>query len=76
MATLEMVPLRSMLPTGRMTLRHAVPVLNPIRPDDLMTRIDDVLAAQENTTTPKVGQAGAETARVDETPARKGGTAR
>jgi len=49
MVTLEMVPLRSTLPTGRVTLRHAVPAFNPVLPVDLMTRIEDVLAAQETT---------------------------
>jgi hypothetical protein len=76
MATLEMVPLRSSLPTGRLTLRHAVPVFNPARPDDLMTRIDDVLAAHETTATPKVGPDGTSVESVGETTARKGGSAR
>jgi hypothetical protein len=77
MATLEMVPLRSMLPTGRVTLRHSVPVLNPAQPEDLMRRIDEVLAAQETTTTPKVaGTAREIPAEQAETPARKGGQAR
>lgn len=76
MATLEMVPLRSTLPTGRVTLRHAVPVLNPARPDDLMSRIDDVLAAHETTATPKVAAGDEGTLTGVETAARKGGSAR
>lgn len=74
MVTLEMVPLRSTLPTGRLTLRHAVPTFNPVPPDeDLMTRIEDVLAAQETTTTPQVGTGACSEA---ETAAGKGGGAR
>lgn len=77
MATLAMVPLRSMLPTGRLTLRHAVPVLNPARPDDLMPAGEDVLAVHETTVTPKVDAgAGARLRSGSETVARKGGTAR
>lgn len=77
MATLEMVRLRSTLPTGRMTLRHAVPVLNPQQPEDLMTRIDEALAAYETTTTPKVAGTARQTpAESGETAARKGGQAR
>jgi hypothetical protein len=88
MVTLEMVPLRSTLPTGRVTLRHAVPAFNPVHPVDLMTRIEDVLAAQETTaheaaaqgaaepettTTPQVGTGEAP---QTETAAGKGGGAR
>lgn len=73
MVTLEMVPLRSTLPTGRVTLRHAVPAFNPVLPDDLMTRIEDVLAAHETTTTPQVGVGESPEA---ETTAGKGGGAR
>jgi hypothetical protein len=78
MVTLEMVPLRSTLPTGRVTLRHAVPAFNPVLPDDLMTRIEDVLAAHdtaahETTTTPQVGAGDSPEA---ETTAGKGGGAR
>lgn len=79
MVTLEMVPLRSTLPTGRVTLRHAVPAFNPVVPDDLsthdlMTRIEDVLAAHETITTPQVGPDGEEPAA--ETTVGKGGGAR
>jgi hypothetical protein len=74
MVTLEMVPLRSTLPTGRVTLRHAVPAFNPVLPDDLMTRIEDVLAAHETTTTPQVAPAG--DSPDAETAAGKGGGAR
>jgi hypothetical protein len=79
MVTLEMVPLRSTLPTGRVTLRHAVPPFNPVLPDDLMTgdlmtRIEDVLAAYETTTTPQVAPAGE--SPDAETAAGKGGGAR
>jgi hypothetical protein len=79
MVTLEMVPLRSTLPTGRVTLRHAMPAFNPVLPDDLMTRIEDVLAAHdtaahETTTTPQVGPDGEEPDA--ETTAGKGGGAR
>jgi hypothetical protein len=79
MVTLEMVPLRSTLPTGRLTLRHAVPTFNPVTSDDdLMARIEDVLAAQETaahetTTTPQVGAGEGPEA---ETTAGKGGGAR
>ena len=76
MATLEMVPLRSTLPTGRMTLRHPVPVFNPARPDDLMSRIDEVLAAHDSTTTPKVAPGDGNSRPGGETAARKGGSAR
>jgi len=65
MATLELVPLRSTLPTGRMTLRHSVPVFNPVF-DEL--RLDEDLL----TTTPQVAVEDAD----DETAARKGGEAR
>ncbi len=75
MVTLEMVPLRSTLPTGRVTLRHAVPAFNPVLPDDLMTRIEDVLAAHETTTTPQVGPTDAKASDA-ETAAGKGGGAR
>jgi hypothetical protein len=74
MVTLEMVPLRSTLPTGRVTLRHQVPAFNPVLPDDLMTRIEDVLAAHETTTTPQVGPEG--DSPEAETTAGKGGGAR
>lgn len=74
MVTLEMVPLRSTLPTGRVTLRHAVPAFNPVLPDDLMTRIEDVLAAHETTTT--TPQVGGDESPEAETTAGKGGGAR
>jgi hypothetical protein len=89
MVTLEMVPLRSTLPTGRVTLRHAMPAFNPVLPDDLMTRIEDVLTAHdtaahdtaaddagahETSTTPQVGPEGA--SPEVETTAGKGGGAR
>jgi hypothetical protein len=79
MVTLEMVPLRSKLPTGRVTLRHAVPAINPVVPDDLtthdlMTRIEDVLTAYETTTTPQVGPDGEQP--TVETTVGKGGGAR
>jgi hypothetical protein len=74
MVTLEMVPLRSTLPTGRVTLRHTVPAFNPVLPDDLMTRIEDVLAAHETTTTPQVGPEG--DSPEAETTVGKGGGAR
>jgi hypothetical protein len=85
MVTLEMVPLRATLPTGRVTLRHAMPAFNPAFPDDLtphdlMTRIEDVLAAHdtaapETSTTPQVGASGDSPAEA-ETTAGKGGGAR
>jgi hypothetical protein len=74
MATLEMVSLRAKLPTGRLTLRHAVPVLNPVRPEDLLGEIP---AASETTATPEVGAGTGTRQRAgSETVARKGGTAR
>jgi len=79
MVTLEMVPLRSTLPTGRVTLRHTVPAFNPVLPDDLMTRIEAVLAAHdaaahETITTPQVGPEGERPEA--ETTVGKGGGAR
>jgi hypothetical protein len=65
MATLELVPLRSMLPTGRMTLRHSVPAFNPVVLD--VTFEDDTM-----TTTPQVVVENED----GETTARKGGEAR
>ena len=62
MATLELVPLRSTLPTGRMTLRHSIPAFNPVVLD--LTFEDDTM-----TTTPQVVES-------DETTAGKGGEAR
>jgi hypothetical protein len=63
MATLELVPLRSMLPTGRMTLRHSIPVFNPV--------VEPALDEDIVTTTPQVAENG-----DGETAARKGGEAR
>lgn len=65
MATLELVPLRSALPTGRMTLRHSIPAFNPVVLDALA--LDD----ETLTTTPQVAVNG-----DGETAARKGGEAR
>jgi hypothetical protein len=64
MATLELVPLRSALPTGRLTLRHAVPAFNPVFVE---------LPLEEGliTTTPQVAENG-----DGETAAGKGGEAR
>ena len=64
MATLELVPLRSTLPTGRMTLRHAIPAFNPVVLD--IAAYDDL-----QTTTPQVAESS-----DGETAARKGGEAR
>ena len=64
MATLELVPLRSTLPTGRMTLRHSIPAFNPVVLD--LTFEDDTM-----TTTPQVVEN-----EDGETAARKGGEAR
>jgi len=70
MATLEMVHLRSTMPySGRVTLRHSVPIIMPAGSVDL--RVD---AGTETSTTPQV-DARPQTAD-GETPARKGGEAR
>jgi hypothetical protein len=70
MATLEMVPLRSMLPfAGRVTLRHAVPTITPVGALDLQVH---GAPAPETTTAPKV----AVRPEDGETAARKGGEAR
>ena len=70
MATLEMVHLRSTMPySGRVTLRHSVPIIMPAGAVDL--RVD---AGTETSTTPQV-DARPQTAD-GETPARKGGEAR
>jgi hypothetical protein len=70
MSTLTMVPLRSSLPTGRVTLRRTQPAFNSVRPDDLA-------ALHETTTTPKVGSENGAARRTEsETAVRKGGTAR
>jgi hypothetical protein len=77
MATLEMVPLRSKMPTGRMTLRHVSPVINPVAPLDLIAEnfLDDDSSrgTRESSTTPKVARADD---GAGETTARKGGEAR
>ena len=65
MATLELVPLRSTLPTGRMTLRHSIPAFNPVFVD--LPADEDLL-----TTTPQVADGNG----AGETTARKGGEAR
>ena len=71
MATLEMVQLRSTMPySGRVTLRHAVPIIMPAGAVDLRV----AGAGTDTSTTPKV-DASQDTAAV-ETPARKGGEAR
>jgi hypothetical protein len=70
MPLVTMVPLRSTLPTGRMTLRRTLPEFNAVRSDDRTV-------VAEITTTPKVGeQDGAAHLSGSETAARKGGTAR
>ena len=69
MATLEMVPLRSkMPPTGRMTLRYALPIVKIDVPENPRAELPRI------TTTPQVEEAP-EGAAV-ETAARKGGEAR
>jgi len=78
-ATLEMVPLRSKYPNnGRVTLRYAMPPIDPSFELDAALR--ESLERADTTTTPKVVERpvvpAADTARDDETPARKGGQAR
>jgi hypothetical protein len=70
MATLELVPLRSKFPyTGHMTVRYAVPAIDPENPLDLIAEdVLDILDSLETTTTPQV--AGA--ASAGETAVRKG----
>jgi hypothetical protein len=63
MATLELVPLRSKLPTGLITLRHSIPAFNPL--------VEVALDEDILTTTPQVAENG-----DGETAARKGGEAR
>ncbi len=71
MATLEMVPLRSMMPhTGRVTLRYALPTVRIDVPID--TRAADL---PHIATTPQVEHEPAVEAEL-ETTARKGGEAR
>jgi hypothetical protein len=71
MATLDMVPLRSkMPPTGRVTLRYALPTVKIDVPEDV--RAARLLRIA---TTPQVEVDGAADADL-ETTARKGGEAR
>jgi hypothetical protein len=71
MAVLEMVPLRSKLPyAGRVTLRHAVPIILPAGALDL--RVESTVRS-DTTTTPQVAPASDE---AGETTAGKGGEAR
>lgn len=74
MATLELVPLRSKFPyMGHMTVRHAVPLIDPEIPMDLVGEdLAEILDSLETTTTPQV--AGA--APAGETAVRKGVQAR
>lgn len=74
MATLELVPLRSKFPySGHMTVRHAVPVIDPVAPLDLIAEdVIDILDSLETTTTPKVAGAS----KAGETAVRKGVQAR
>jgi hypothetical protein len=74
MATCELVPLRSKIPyTGHMTVRHAVPVIDPEIPLDLVgDDLLDFLDSLDTTTTSQV--AGA--AQAGETAVRKGVQAR
>jgi hypothetical protein len=65
MATLELVRLRSTLPTGRMTLRHSIPAFNTVL-------VEQPLDEENETATPQV----AGTDGDGETAARKGGEAR
>jgi hypothetical protein len=73
MATLDMVPLRSkMPPTGRVTLRYALPTVKIDVPEDVRAARLPRIA-----TTPQVEADADGTADADlETPARKGGEAR
>jgi hypothetical protein len=82
MATLEMVPLRRTLPTGRVTLRFPQPPINPTGELALMLELElQAVAAAGPTgttpaTTPKVADTVRRTDDSGETPARKGGEAR
>jgi len=70
MATLEMVPLRSkMPPTGRVTLRYALPTVRIDVPTDFSADLPRIA------TTPQVDEAPQDGAEV-ETTAGKGGEAR
>ena len=72
--TLELVPLRSKFPnTGRITVRHVLPVINPVAPLDLIVEdLQDILDSLETSTTPQVVGAAS---GAGETMARKGGQA-
>jgi hypothetical protein len=74
MGTLELVPLRSKFPyTGHMTVRHAVPVLDPEPgPEAIAEDLQDILDCLETITTPQVATA----APARETAVRKGVQAR
>jgi hypothetical protein len=82
MATLEMVPLRSSLPTGLLTLRNATPAMNPagrleLLLDDAQSAFPQEATASETGTTPKVPAPAESSSAVEgETTARKGGEAR
>ena len=73
-AALEAVPLRSTLPTGRLTMRYQIPsYYSPELHGDVLARRTLVTTS----TTPKVPESTAVAADVDgETAARKGGEAR
>jgi hypothetical protein len=80
MATLEMVQLRSSLPTGRLTLRFATPSVSPRAPldslgDEFEALLEQTSRGSETITTPQVATVGSPTG-VGETAARKGGDAR
>ena len=78
MATLEMVPLRSRLPMGLVTLRHSAPIVNDRRAFDVLVEglLDEKSAPanRETATTPKVDGAG--DAPAGDTAAGKGRQAR
>jgi hypothetical protein len=86
MATLEMVPLRRTLPTGRVTLRFAQPPINPTGDLALLLQLelDAAAAARQAGTnpatttgsTPKVAVTAHRADETGETSARKGGEAR
>jgi hypothetical protein len=74
MVTLDMVPLRSMMPhTGRVTLRYQLPTIKIDVPGDV-DRDDRAATLPHIATTPQVEVAPDEAAL--ETTARKGGEAR
>lgn len=78
MATLEMVPLRSRLPMGLVTLRHPVMIVNDRRAFDVLVEglldEDATTAPCKTVTTPQVDGSGSQPA--GETVVRKGGQAR